>query len=311
MPSKVVLGMDVGGTNLRLAVVDEQGNILEHNRLHTNFANIAAEQSVAEYIVAGMTDAALPLLEKCHEITAVGIGFPGFFDARTGGLISSPNIPDLHDFPLAGKLGERLKLPVHIQNDASLAALGEFRFGCGQGHASLLHLTLGTGIGGGLILNHQMYTGDGGMAMEIGHLHIAPADRLCGCGARGCLETWASATAVSERFSEKSGRQADAREVCRLASEGDSIALQVLHDAGTYLGMAIAESVKLLDVRLVSISGGLSGAWVFMFDAIQQALDEHVIPPLRGQVQVHRSALGDDAGILGAAALAMDSRSRV
>ncbi len=309
MQSTVVLVMDVGGTNIRLAVVDAQGGITERTSLNANFSNITPKQSVPEHIVESITDAAMPLLEKRPEITAVGIGFPGFFELTTGNLISSPNIPGLHDFPLAGILSKRLRRPVHAQNDASLAALGEFRFGGGQSYASLLHLTLGTGIGGGLIINNMLYTGDNGMAMEIGHLQVAPADRLCGCGARGCLETWASATAVSQRFTEKSGQQASAREVCQLASGGDKIALQVLHDAGTYLGVAIAESVKLLDVCHVSISGGLTGAWEFMSSPMHQALQKQLIPPLRGKVQVHRSILDDDAGILGAAALALDSKN--
>jgi len=302
----MVLGVDVGGTNIRLAVVDMQGKISERANQQAELSRLDG-QDAAQHVLNTLSHAILPLLEKHPQISAVGIGFPGFFDNKTGQMIASPNIPGLRDFPLADALHKRLHLPVHVQNDASLAALGEFRFGAVQGLNSLLHLTLGTGIGGGLILDGKMYGGDGGMAMEIGHMHIAPEGRICGCGNTGCLETYASATAVSEGYFEQSGKRLNAQQIYLLAEQGDRQALTILEEAGHYLGRAIAEAVKLLDIRHASISGGLTGAWAHISEPIKQALNAHLIPPLCGKIQVFRSSLGDDAGILGAAALAFDS----
>jgi len=300
-----VLGVDVGGTNIRLAIVDTQGEIGERSNQQADLSQLNG-QGAAQCVLDTLSEAILPLLEKHPQITAVGIGFPGFFDNKTGLMISSPNIPGLRDFALADALHKRLRLPVHVQNDASLAALGEFRFGAVQGLSSLLHLTLGTGIGGGLILNGKMYGGDGGMAMEIGHMHIAPEGRICGCGNTGCLETYASATAVSQGYLEQSGKRLNAQQICLLAEQGNQLALTILEEAGHYLGRAIAEAVKLLDVRHVSISGGLSQAWSLLFPTLSQALEERLIPPLRGRIHVCHSALNDDAGILGAAIFAFE-----
>ena len=308
MPEKLALGVDIGGTNIRLAVVDENGTVVDRSRQEARLSrHDANEPDAAAALVLDVMDRAIrPMLDRHPAVQGIGIGFPGFFDVHQGLLLSSPNIPGLQDFPLDAMLGKRLACPVQAQNDASVAALGEFRFGAGKGAPSLLHLTLGTGVGGGVVLGHQLYTCDGGMAMEIGHMHVAPDDRICGCGARGCLETWASATAVAERFAALSGKSADARDVTQLADEGDQHALTVLHDAGRTLGRAIAEAVKLLDIRRVSISGGLTGAWNHLAPALQQELDAHLIPPLVGKIEVLRSSLADDAGILGGAAMVFD-----
>lgn len=306
MTSPLALGVDVGGTNIRLAVVDEHGSILDRSRQPAGLSQHNANDpgTAAKQVLDVLEQAIHPMLDKHPGMVGVGIGFPGFFDTHRGLLLSSPNIPGLKDFPLNALLGERLARPVHAQNDASLAALGEFRFGAGKGASSLLHITLGTGVGGGVVLKHHLYTGDGGMAMEIGHLRVAPEDRICGCGARGCLETWASASAVAERFSNLSGIQAEAREVASLADAGNQHALAVLHDAGCILGRGIAEAVKLLDIRTISISGGLTGAWQHIAPALQQELDSRLIPPLVGNIHVLRSTLSDNAGILGGAAMA-------
>ncbi|MDQ6972814.1 MAG: ROK family protein [Mariprofundaceae bacterium] len=309
MNTPLALGMDVGGTNIRLALIDQSGCIVKQARTAAELSKCAESEPAAAgaFVLDILTQAMRPLLDAHHgNIQAVGIGFPGFFDSHTKTLISSPNIPGLSHFPLGTLLAGQLGLPVSVQNDASLAALGESRFGAGKGLLSLLHLTLGTGIGGGAIIDGRLYGGDGGMAMEIGHLRVAPEDRQCGCGASGCMETWASATAVGERFSALSGKTTGAREVGRLADTGDAQAQGILHDAGMVLGRGIAEAVKLLDIRHVSISGGLTGAWPHLAPALEAELNARLIPPLVGKIKILRSRLADDAGILGAAALAFD-----
>lgn len=307
---KVVLAADVGGTHVRLAVVDAQGHALVRQKLKAELSRLDPHEQAEERIL-DILATSLGQMQKQHpEVASAGIGFPGFFQGDSGVLISSPNLPSLHGFHLAEKLSRRLDMRVYVQNDALLAALGEFCFGAGRGKPSLLHLTLGTGVGGGLILSGRPYAGDGGMAMEIGHMRVVPQSepdaRQCGCGCKGCLEAYASATAVAARYAEASGHTMGAREVQTLAAEGNAVARQIYEDAGMYLGRVLAEAVKLLDVHHVSISGGLTGAWDLMWPSMQTALEHEVIPPLRGSIHVHCSKLGDDAGLLGAAMFAMD-----
>lgn len=303
-----VLALDVGGTNIRLAIVDRHGDIQARHAIHAELSRLTADHPdrAEALLLETLTGAIGEMIRDHGEIGAVGIGFPGFFRGDSGVLAASPNLPNLKDFPLSNALCERLKLPVRVQNDGLLAALGEFRFGAGKGVESLIHLTLGTGIGGGLILNGEPYSGEGGMAMEIGHMRLVPGGRPCGCGAKGCLEAYASASAVTTRYREESGNAAeDAAAVYQLAREGDAVAEHILQEAGDYLGRAIAEAVKLLDVHHISISGGMSAAWEMLLPPMQAAVEREVIPPLRDRIAIHRSELGDDAGLLGAASLAL------
>ncbi len=306
-----VLALDAGGTNIRLAIVDANGVI--HARLtrqaKLSSLNASSTHEAGGYVIRTLTVAIKKMLANRTGIQAIGIGFPGFFRQDTGILAASPNIPQLTEFPLAEQLARSLPLPVHIHNDATLAALGEFRFGTGRGKPALLHLTLGTGVGGGLVLNGVPYSGESGMAMEIGHLCVQPEGRPCGCGGTGCLEAYASATAVLDRYHEAGGcRATEAAEIYRRAKKKDAVAKQVLEEAGSALGYAIAQAVTLLDVHHASLSGGLTGAWDLLSPPLLERMNTRLIAPMKGTVEVHRSSLGDDAGLLGAAALALEAQ---
>jgi len=310
------LALDVGGTHVRGAVVDSTGSILTQAKIKSELSKTGLDtpQQTEDRVLCVLSECLQDLKEKHPEACTAGIGFPGFFRSETGIVEASPNIPQLHEFDLAGALSKQLKISVSAQNDALLAALGEFRFGAGKGLSQLIHITLGTGVGGGAILNNAPYSGDGGMAMEIGHLRVEPQDsksaRMCGCGNRGCLEAYSSATAIAARFMEASGHKVnDARQVYALATGGDAIARRILEEAGDYLGRALAEAVKLLDIRNISISGGLASAWNIFHPAMASSLEHELIPPLRDRVNIHRSTLGDNAGLLGAATLAMRASS--
>jgi glucokinase len=295
-----VLAADVGGTNIRAAVIDSDGNIRKEQRFQANLSHANISEKDVVYALEG---ALLGLVGNDQNISAIGIGFPGFFRGDSGILASSPNIPALRDFPLAEAVSKRMGLPVSVQNDGLCAAIGEHRFGVGKDKLNLLHITLGTGIGGGLILNNQPYTGEGGMATEFGHLRMETGDnaRSCGCGNFGCIEAYASATAISSRYAEQSEQMKDAASIYELACQGDKAAITLFEEAGLYLGRAIAEAVKLLDIHSVSISGGLSGAWPLLHPALIPALEANLITPQKSKVIVRRSSLGDNAGLLGAA----------
>jgi len=295
-----ILAADVGGTHIRTAIVDGDGAISDRRRIQADLSRpgisgSAVTETLAQALRQSFTD----------DVEAVGIGFPGFFRGDSGIVAASPNIPALHDFPLAEAMATALALPAFAQNDALCAAIGEQRFGVGKGSPNLLHITLGTGIGGGLILNHAPYFGERGMALEIGHLCVdsGKSARPCGCGNCGCVEAYASATAVARRYGELTGEQIGAQEIHLRAGQGDRNGATVLAEAGSYLGMAVAQAIKLLDLGTVSISGGLTGAWGILYPPMKAALDQGLLAPQKGNVALLRSALGDDAGLLGAASL--------
>ena len=299
-----MLAADIGGTNIRLAQIRD-GLIINEVRHQASFnqLNHLNSKQAELHILHVLQETAETLLTE--DTQGLGLGFPGFFIGNSGVLAASPNIPQLKNFALSKALSERLNIPVAAQNDALCAAVGEHSFGAGKGCTNLLHITLGTGIGGGLILNHQPYTGESGMAMEFGHLRIDSANdvRLCGCGNHGCVEAYASAHAISTQYFEVTGRQTSANHIYQAALNGDENAQTILNHAGTYLGQAIAEAVKLLDIRHVSISGGLLGAWDILHPPMLQALNQHLIPPQQGKIIILPSTLDDNAGLLGAATL--------
>jgi len=304
---QTVLAADVGGTNIRVAVVDRHGCILGRYKHRAGLSAIQfSDAKEAEAWVLESLELPLRNMQKKFPgAQAAGVGFPGFFKGFSGVLASSPNLPMLKNIDLTSYLSDQLGMPVIVQNDALTAAIGEFYFGSGEEQESLIHITLGTGVGGGLIVKGEPYPGDGGMAMEIGHLQVERNGRRCGCGNNGCLETYTSATAVAARYEELSGNTIeDSAAVHRLALDDDAAARQVIEEAGSYLGKALADTVKLLDVRNISISGGLTSAWDMLLKPMRSALEEGLIPPMRGQVRLSLSTLGDYAGLLGASVLA-------
>jgi len=302
-----VLGADIGGTNIRLASINTRGQIVAETRLQAELSRHTEQsQATAEtHVIKILAEAIQPFAHK-HGVDRLGMGFPGFFQRHNGLLASSPNLPLLQNFALSDRLSDALDMSVSVENDALCAAIGEQKYGSGQGRANLLHITLGTGVGSGLILNNAPYSGEHGMAMEFGHLCIEHHDgRLCGCGNYGCVEAYASATALMKRFNEICDCEvADAKTIFEQAREGHVCAVTITNEAGMYLGMAIAEAVKLLDVTTITVSGGLSGGWDILYPPLKRELDNNLISPQKGRVEVLRSRLDDNAGLLGAAVIA-------
>ncbi len=293
-----VIAVDAGGTNLRLAAVTARGKILDAERRPWR------PQSLDNAALArALADATAPMRRRYAPV-AIGVGFPGFL--HDGVLLYSPNIPRVRDLPLAAELERTCGLPAMVENDALCAAIGEHAFGAGAGYAHFLHLTLGTGIGAGLILHDRPWRGAHGMAMEFGHLIVDRSEEAarCGCGNRGCVETLASASAVLARFRRAGGEASSTAEAARLAESGDALAARVFEEAGAALGAAIAEAVKLLDIARISIGGGMANAWPLFAPAMRAAMARALIPPLRDRARIVRGSLGDRAGLLGAALLA-------
>lgn len=305
----MLIGIDVGGTNLRLGVLDNNV-VIDEIRLQANFSEICKNNSaniawikILE-IIANLIKVAL---NKYPNISSVGIGFPGFIDPATQKITQSPNLPGLLNADLSGDLSQMIHLPVVVENDALVAAYGEF---CSMKSAekNLIYIGLGTGVGGGLIVNGKPFSGQHGMAMEVGHIITVPGGRLCGCGNHGCMEQYASASGVALSYAELTGAAITADAIAILARTGDANAIQAYAIAGLNLAIALAHIIKTLDIRLILIGGGMSQAWDLMSQSFQKTLDAALIPALRGKTKVRISTTDDQAGIIGAALLSRVSK---
>jgi len=300
-----LIGVDVGGTNLRVGVTEGR-NIIHERRSQADFAGICRTNDATTAwtnIIATLGDTILQVLGEYPKTAAVGIGFPGFIDPVTGVIAQSPNLPGLCDVNLARDLTSVIRRPVVVENDALAAAYGEYRLGANNS-GNLIYIGLGTGVGGGLILAGKPYAGQHGVAMEVGHLIVEAGGRLCGCGNRGCLEQYASASGVSLSYKISTGQTADATAIAQFAATGDPHAALTFSLAGKSLAQAVAHIVKTVDVGQIVIGGGMSVAWLLMQPAFDERLQADLIPVLRDKIRTRISASDDHAGIIGAALLA-------
>lgn len=308
MQPAMLLGIDVGGTNMRVGVVSGL-RVIDTQRVHTNFAGLCrslppdrALQAIHQTLLGAITAA----MARHPSISAIGIGFPGFVMPRTGLVSQSPNLPGLRDIDLAGPLSQTLSLPVRVENDALAAAYGEFML-MGGGRGGLIYLGLGTGVGGGLIYDGAPVAGEHGVAMEVGHLIVEPGGRPCGCGNAGCMEQYASASGVAISYCQATGQHATAHEIAQRGAVGDPDAIAAYALAGEKLAQALAHVLKVADVAHVVIGGGMSAGWPLLAPAFHRRLESDLIPVLRDKVHIALSQSGDQAGMLGAALLALQS----
>ena len=303
----LTMGIDVGGTNIRFGVF-ENGNLIKVMRLEANLSHhcqaIPAENAALE-IVRILSGEIVNVIEQYADIQAIGIGFPGFIHPDSKKIIQSPNLPGLSYFDLQGKLEIILDLPVSIDNDANAAAYGEYCL-AKKPPEGLIYLGLGTGVGSGLVINGQLYTGQHGVAMEVGHMIVEPNGRQCGCGNKGCLEQYASATGVVISYFQATKQLLTAQEIADLANKGDTFALQSYQLAARVLAQTLANLAKILDIKNIVIGGGMAGAWPLMQKTFKARFDADLIPALRGNIKITISNAEDVSGMLGAAMLAMN-----
>jgi len=312
-----VIGIDLGGTKTAGLVLHD-GDIAERYRVETD----AGSQ---DSVLSGLLDVCSRLQESARQkgigIDALGLGIAGFIDFERGVVTDAPNHP-LRDAPVRDILEERSGLPVFVDNDANVAALAEARMGAGRGARYLVHLTLGTGIGGGIIIDGRIYRGAQGAAAELGHMIVLEGGPPCNCGASGCLESLASGVAIYRRVEELAAigqasplvkefladpEAFSAMSVCRHADAGESLALEILQRAGWHLGTGIASLVNIFNPDVVTLSGGLLGCFHHMEEAMHRSIEETAIAISRDHVRILTSKLGDDVGMLGAAILASES----
>lgn len=309
----MLIGIDVGGTNLRLGIVqylDKKPLLIEETRFQADFSDYCKSHPADiawQKIITTIASAIRSVCEQYPDILAIGIGFPGFIDPVTQTISQSPNLPGLRNVDLSTDLQQLIRLPVITENDALAAAYGEY-MSLGNDLQNMVYLGLGTGVGGGLILNGQPFQGQHGVAMEVGHIITQPQGRLCGCGNRGCMEQYASASGVASSYFESTGQHLEAVHIANLAAQGDANAIAAYEIAGVALAQALAQILKVIDVTDILIGGGMSAAWPLMQGTFNQQLDHDLIPALRGKVNIHLASLEDQAGIIGAALLALRHR---
>lgn len=316
---KKVIGVDIGGTNIRFGIVKRSGRIL-HRLIRPTMAQLGRD-AVIKNIINGIEGLITASNTKKKYILGIGLGAPGFIDSK-GIITFSPNLPGWEDVDLGKIVRSRLKIPVVIENDANAAAFGERWLGAGMKSQNLLCITLGTGIGGGIILNNKIWHGDKGMAGEIGHITVNPDGPLCNCGNYGCLESYSSATGMisrikdlSEKGSEtsflpkiKSGIKLEARDIFFEARKGDSLSLEIIEDAGKYLGIAISGFVNLLNIKTIILYGGLVSGLGLFAKKMKKEIKKRVISSFSKDVLVLKAELKDDAGMMGAAGVMLHSK---
>ncbi len=295
------IGVDLGGTNLRAAAVNEKGKVLERVSVPANYD--AGRLQVVNEIVATIRQVRDRLPQAT--LRGVGIGVPGFIDIDKGIVVGSSNLPGFNDFPVRDEIQKHLGIPIILENDANAAALGEKWIGAGQNVNDLILLTLGTGIGGGVITRGRILHGSHGMAGEFGHMTVYPDGNPCGCGNNGCLEKHASATAIAAmgRMMHFGQEINTAEDVFRLAQAGNERAHWVFQSVGRALGIAIASLINAFNFPLYLLSGGPLPAWDFFAPTMLAEVRKRSFTFARTGTRIEKALLGADAGLLGAAYL--------
>ncbi len=307
------IGVDLGGTKILTALVDGSGRVVHRQRVPTpQEGPPAVVEAIAGTVDVVLRNAGVPQ----REVTGLCVGAPGPLDPRTGVVYEPPNLAGWHDVPLARMLGERLRMPAHVENDANAAALGEWWIGAGRGIHDLVYLVVGTGIGGGIIIDDVLLQGVSGTAGEVGHMTIDVNGPRCGCGRPGHLEAMAAGPAIARMAADAiaAGRQSavlamaggdPARITAQLvddaAHQGDALARDVLEQAGYYLGVGVANLLNLINPRRVVIGGGVSKAGDLIFAPIRRTVQTLAFEHPARDADVVPAALGDDVGAIGAA----------
>jgi glucokinase len=314
--SKTVIGVDIGGTTIKVGLVSADGSILYNNKFPTNAGEGPA--AVIQQVRAAVQDALRHT--DGAQIGGIGIGSPGVVDDE-GVVKAPPNFVDWDEVPLKSELSKLFpSISIGVENDANAAAIAESKFGAGIQYPNFLFVIWGTGVGGGIILNHKIFRGPTGGAGEIGHVSIDYNGPQCNCGNVGCVEAYVGQRYLSLRTAQRLQAHPDSRilqlvggdfskiepvYISQAANEGDTLAREILVEAGELLGVALAGVMNIMDLRVSIIGGGISASGGFVMKAVQDSVVQHVLRPLRKDIRVLPAQLGNDAGLLGAAGLVM------
>lgn len=312
MEKKYFLGIDLGGTKIKGVICGYDGKILSEYTLPTNVNE--GEKAVAGRIMLAIDKVIEKWEGSIDEIKAIGVGSPGPLNAEKGIITNPVNIP-LKNFNVVKAISEKYSIPAYLDNDANVAAIGEYMFGAGKGTQNMVYVTVSTGIGGGAIINGRIYRGHTNNSLEVGHTTIDPDGPKCNCGNYGCLEAMASGTAISRRAKEaiengcntslSNYKNPTAKEVFDEAYKGDEVSVKILDKCLNYLGIGIANVITNFDPELVIIGGGVSKGGQIVFDKVKEVVNKRCMSVYKESCCIVPAALSTDAGAVGAAALAI------
>ncbi|MFL0249247.1 ROK family protein [Clostridium neuense] len=318
MDKNYVIGIDLGGTKISGAISDLEGNILSQNTTPTLAED--GEEAVLNRIIKVIEKVMSDAGKNSEEIKAIGIGSPGPLDAKKGVIITTPNLP-FKNFALVEPIENKFGINTYLDNDANVAAIGEYLFGAGKGTKNMVFVTVSTGVGGGAIINGDIYRGNTSNALEIGHTTLVEDGPRCNCGNYGCTEALASGTAIAKRAKEaiESGAKTSltnyekvtSYEVFVEAKKGDKVASDIIDKCLNYLGICVANIINTFDPEMVIIGGGVSKAGDIVFDKIKEVVDTRAFKAMAEACKIVPAGLGTDAGVIGAVALALlESRNQ-
>ncbi|GJQ61501.1 MAG: sugar kinase [Melioribacteraceae bacterium] len=311
--TKYAIGVDLGGTTVKLGIVSDKGKIVQKIALDT--CALDGPEKVVKQIKKGIKEL---LGNNKRKIEGIGVGAPGLVILKKGTVENPPNLPGWGRVQLGKRLEKEFNYPVFVENDANAAAVGEMIFGAGKKHDNFIMVTLGTGVGGGLILNKKVYRGETGAAGEIGHVSINREGRLCNCGMPGCIEAYAGnnhlVNIVNEQLPERTDsllykwindeeKVLDPKLIHEAAQQDDKFACEVITEFACNLGSGLASIINLLDVSTVIIGGGVAGFGDRLFDAVKDKIKERVLKPIAPRIKVKAARLKNEAGIKGASSL--------
>ncbi|EHO51180.1 glucokinase [Lentilactobacillus kisonensis DSM 19906 = JCM 15041] len=320
--AKKLIGIDLGGTTTKFAFIDQGGNILAKWRIPTDISN--AGSNIVPNIIKSISDQMRKEDYNAADFLGIGMGTPGAVNREKGTVVGAFNLGWKIVQPVGATISANLQLPIMIDNDANSAALGEFWKGAGDKADDVVFVTLGTGVGGGVVTNGHLVHGINGGAGEIGHITVQPGGYLCTCGKRGCLEQYASATGVvriakdlAKQFTGKSriielidsDEGLTSKMVFYLADNGDILANQIVDRVCSYLGLALSHIGNTLNPENIIIGGGVSNAGNTLLQPTTRYFQENAFPSVRDSTKLKLAQLGNDAGVIGAASLALQFRN--
>ena len=305
---KHVVGVDIGGTNIKLGLVSPQGKVISRSYFSTR-PFISSKKKLVDHIAEEIKKIIISNGLKANDIAGVGVGLPGLIDYTKGIVRFLPNIPGWKNVPLKSILQRKLNLPVFVDNDVKLITLAEWKLGAGLGVKNLICLTLGTGVGGGLVLDNRLYRGPGNAAGELGHIPLNEKGLPCNCGGFGCFETYVGNKylyALASRIMNKPSMTTP--KMFALANQGNVKAIRFWHEAATRIGNGLVGVINLLNPELIIIGGGIANNEKYLFPTIKAIIKKRAMSLQGAMVKIKRVKFGDDAGIIGAYVLVSNAK---
>jgi len=313
------IGIDWGGTNVKIGLVGTDGKVYERETLKT--------EELIEYdsFFLKVSGSIKKIISEDKNVLGVGVGAPGIIDSERGFIYDLPNISGWKNIDFSERLQQEVNYPVFIDNDVNVMALAEHIYGAGKGKDNVICITLGTGVGGGLILDGKLYRGTSGNAGEIGHYTIDEKGPLCGCGNKGCVETYVGNRRISEKAKALLKERPDSqilnlvsgdedkitpKVISQAANQGDALAKEIWNEVGDFLGIVLANAVNLLNPDLIVIGGGVAKAGKILFDSIDASIKKRALKLPYEKVKIVSAALGDEAGIIGGATVVFNNMNK-